>query len=79
MGDFAWGPSLDRRDTSLGYVKGNVEIISRKANRMKNDGTLDDLIEIGRAAHAIKFNSDPVYRAACGGSLLEMAGFSLPK
>jgi hypothetical protein len=31
--------SFDRIDPSLGYVKGNVVIISWRANRIKNDGT----------------------------------------
>ena len=35
-------PSLDRIDSSLGYVKGNVAVISRKANVIKNDGTADE-------------------------------------
>jgi hypothetical protein len=39
--DFA--ASLDKIIPSLGYVKGNVAIISRKANRMKQDNTLADL------------------------------------
>ena len=34
--------SFDRIDPNLGYVKGNVEIISYKANRIKNNGTLSD-------------------------------------
>lgn len=34
--------SLDRVDPSLGYVKGNVRIISHLANRWKNNMTLED-------------------------------------
>ena len=37
--------SLDRIDPSKGYVKGNVEIISRKANAMKNNATVQELLE----------------------------------
>lgn len=35
-------PSFDRIDNSLGYVKGNVHILSWRANRIKNDGTADE-------------------------------------
>jgi hypothetical protein len=36
-------PSLDRRIPELGYVKGNVQVISHKANTMKSDASLDEL------------------------------------
>lgn len=34
--------SLDRIDNSKGYVKGNVAVISRRANELKSDGSLED-------------------------------------
>lgn len=40
-------PSLDRIIPAKGYVKGNVMVISWKANRLKNDATADDLLRIG--------------------------------
>jgi hypothetical protein len=54
FGHFDFGPSVDRIDSSKGYVKGNVQVISNKANRIKSDATLDDLIVIGRAAALLK-------------------------
>jgi hypothetical protein len=33
-------PSLDRRDPKKGYVKGNVFVMSNRANILKRDGTL---------------------------------------
>ena len=35
-------PSFDRINSSLGYDAGNVQIISWRANRIKNDGTADE-------------------------------------
>lgn len=39
-------PSLDRIDPSKGYVKGNVWVISKRANRIKSDATVDELESI---------------------------------
>lgn len=36
-------PSLDRVNPTLGYVKGNVRVISWKANRIKTDATAQEL------------------------------------
>lgn len=39
-------PSLDRMVPELGYVRGNVRIISQKANRLKSNATKEDLERI---------------------------------
>jgi hypothetical protein len=39
----ACSPSLDRIDPSKGYVKGNVRVISYRANQLKSDATLEEL------------------------------------
>lgn len=36
-------PSIDRLVPSLGYVRGNVNIISNRANLLKKDATLQEI------------------------------------
>lgn len=40
-GDYS--PSLDRIDPALGYVAGNIRVISYRANRISNDATVGEL------------------------------------
>lgn len=47
-------PSLDRIDSSKGYVKDNVVIVSHRANSIKNDATEQELFRIGRALSLLK-------------------------
>lgn len=39
-------PSIDRLIPELGYVPGNVMIISSRANRIKNDSNLEELLKV---------------------------------
>lgn len=36
-------PTLDRKDSTRGYVPDNVWVISHRANRMKNNATLEEM------------------------------------
>ena len=36
-------PSLDRIDNTKGYIRGNVQVISMRANNLKADGTLEEM------------------------------------
>lgn len=39
-------PTLDRIVPSLGYVRGNIAVLSLRANRIKNDATADELEQV---------------------------------
>lgn len=41
-GMFPDSPSLDRIKPELGYVKGNVRVISNRANHLKSNATLEE-------------------------------------
>lgn len=41
-------PSLDRIDNTKGYVRGNVVVVSGRANRLKSDSTADELRALAR-------------------------------
>lgn len=47
-------PSLDRIDNSLGYIKSNVHVISMRANRIKNDATLQELKSVVKYLDSVK-------------------------
>lgn len=41
-------PSLDRHQPNLGYIKGNVSIISKRANLIKQDATYDEILAVAK-------------------------------
>lgn len=45
-GNHPYAPSLDRIIPELGYVKGNVQVISYRANAIKWDSSLEELEKI---------------------------------
>lgn len=60
-------PSLDRIDSSKGYTKDNVWIISLRANTIKNDATLEELALMAHNWSKAAFNqvSDRSIQTGC--------------
>ena len=57
QGDCPDSPSLDRIIPSLGYVPGNIAVISYRANTIKNDASLEEMKQIVRYMEQAENNS----------------------
>jgi len=49
--------SLDRIDSTKGYVKGNIQVISIMANCMKQHATVEQLLEFSKGIQKLHGNS----------------------
>ena len=54
-----WTASLDRIDSTEGYIKGNVQVISKKANTMKSDASPEELLKFAKWI----FNEQKIHNA----------------
>jgi hypothetical protein len=50
-----WAPTLDKTEPDLGYVKGNVQVISHRANMLKGNASLSELKQL--VAYLEKINT----------------------
>lgn len=41
-----WAPSVDRIDNTKGYISNNIVVVSLRANRIKNDSTIEELEKV---------------------------------
>lgn len=55
-GWWPWSPSMDRIDNNKGYIPGNVEVISWRANSLKSNATIEELEKV--LAYMKKHNKD---------------------
>lgn len=47
LGDKDWTYSIDRINPEIGYIPGNIIIVSNRANVIKNNATPEEIINVG--------------------------------
>lgn len=52
-------PTLDRIIPELGYTVGNIQVISHRANTIKNNASLDDMIKVVEHMKRVIHKTDP--------------------
>jgi len=57
--DYFQTHTIDRTDTTRGYVPGNVQVITMKANSMKNNATISELLLFAKNI-ILKFGNDDI-------------------
>jgi hypothetical protein len=50
-------PSLDRIDSRKGYVRGNIQVISNRANRLKSDANLEEVMRLAIFLYLLELNN----------------------
>lgn len=58
--NYQYTHSLDRIDNDKGYIKGNVEVVTKKANSMKNNASDEELIQFAIEIIKRNINNDIV-------------------
>lgn len=53
-----YSPSVDRIDSTQGYIKGNIWVISSIANRMKWNATKDQLLQFAKGIISLEIGGD---------------------
>lgn len=56
QGQLPGNASIDRIDSTLGYIPGNIQVISRLANTMKSNATTQELIKFAKSILQIHKN-----------------------
>ena len=51
--------TIDRIDSNLGYIPGNIQLLSWRINRLKRDYSQDELLSIVYAIHKTKLDNSP--------------------